>query len=384
MQFRSNNSTFEYYTLVTGIHEESDQVFVTLERSEFYVEGGGQPSDLGSIQSLAIRSMHEISGEIWHELEDRGDLFQGMRVKVIIDKEHRLEMSRQHTGQHLLSAFLHRDHDVRTVGFHIGTETATIDTDVPVTEEILEDVTENVLQAIREGIPVTAFIESGEDLKRLGLRKDTDLPGDVQIIRIGDLDFSACCGTHVDSTRELLFFIVRKVEKHKEGSRIYFQFGQRALMFAMDSVRIVQNIKEQLEVHETELPFRVGMLKEQTQDDHRVIAELREKLARAMLADPAWQGGLIYQELEEEEELIRTLSRGLAERGQDSILLDLRERKVYGNIFKDGLHGGRLFKELKNSSIRGGGGPRAFQGVADSAEELIAFGRRLKAALEEQ
>lgn len=384
MQFRENNIDFEYYTLVTGIHEEADQVFLTLERSEFYVEGGGQPSDKGTIGGLAVGSLHEIGGEIWHQVAGRGDLFRGMRVKVVIDRAHRLEMSRQHTGQHLLSALLQRDHDIRTVGFHIGEDTATIDTDGPVKEEVLEEVTGKVLTTIREGLPVTAFVESGEELRRLGLRKETDLSGDVQIIRIGDLDHSACCGTHVDSTRDLLFFIVRKTEKHKTGTRLYFQFGQRALDFAMDSVRIVQNIKEQLGVHETELPFRVGMLKEQTQDDYRVILELRGKLARAMLADPAWQGNLVYQELEEEEELIRTLSRGLAERGQDSILLDLRERKVYGNIFKDGLHGGRLFKEHKNSSIRGGGGPKAFQGVADSREELIAFGRRLKAALEEE
>lgn len=384
MPFRSNKDDFEYYTLVNGIHEESDKIFVTLERSMFYVEGGGQPSDKGSIHGREVLSMHEINGETWHELENGEGFFPGMRVKVWIDAEWRLEMSRQHTGQHLLSAYLDKDHALRTVGFHVGSETATIDTDGPVTEEILDDVTAKVLLAIREGIPVSAFVETGEGSKRLGLRKETDLAGDVQIIRIGDLDFSACCGTHVESTRDLLFFIIRKQEKHKEGSRIYFQFGRRALDFAMDSVRIVQDIKEQLGVHETELPFRVGMLIEQTADDHRVIQELREKLASAILKDPAWQGPLVYQELNEEEELIRTLSRGLGIKKQNSILLDLRELRVYGNIFKDGLHGGRLFKENKNSSIRGGGGPNAFQGVADSEEELVAFGRRLKETLEER
>lgn len=384
MQFRSNSSDFEYYTLVTGIHEESGRVFVTLERSEFFVEGGGQPSDQGSIHGLTLQSLHEINGEIWHEVAAQGDLFRGMRVKVILDKEHRLEMSRQHTGQHLLSGYLQQGYDIRTVGFHIGKDTATIDTDSLVTEEMMEAVSLKILWAIREGIPVTAFVESGQELKRLNLRKETERSFDVQIIRIGDLDYTPCCGTHVDSTRELLFFILRKVEKHKEGSRIYFQFGQRALLFARDAVRIVQNIKELLEVHETELPFRVGMLKEQTEEDYRIITELRTKLARAMLLDPAWQGELVYRELDLEEELIRTLSLGLAERGQSSILLDLRERKVYGNIFREGFHGGKLFKEQKNSSIRGGGGPRAFQGVADSEEELIAFGRRLKAAMEEK
>lgn len=383
MQFKTNHMEFEYYTLIQDIKEESGRYYIVLERSDFFVEGGGQPSDHGSVAGHEVLSIHEISGLAWHEVAKIDDLFIGMRVRVVIDKAYRLELSRQHTGQHLLSAILDRDYDIKTVGFHVGDETVTIDTDRPVEEEVIEDVARKVLQAITAGLEVAAFVESSEAMDRLGLRKEVAIEGAVQIIRIGDLDFSACCGTHVDSTTDLLFFLVRKVEKKRDGSRIYFQFGQRALDFALDAVRIVQDVKEQLEIHETEIPFRVRLLKEQTAEDEATITELRSKLVQQLLRLPDYQGPLIYEELDEDEELIRVLSLELSKQKKTSILLDLRELKIYGNIFKDGTSAGAIFRENKTSGIRGGGGPTAFQGVADSYEELVAFGRKLDNLLEE-
>ncbi|KAF5062296.1 hypothetical protein DSECCO2_306410 [anaerobic digester metagenome] len=383
MSFKNNHAEMEYYTLITQIHQEAGRHYLVLDRTEFFVEGGGQPSDQGTIQGHKVLSLHEIDGRIWHEVTDPSELFVGMRVKVEIDGEHRLEMSRQHTGQHLLSAILLRDHQLQTVGFHIGQETATIDTDCPVVEDILEDVAHQVNSAILEGIPVTFFIESADQLDRLGLRKAVDLQEDVQVIRIGDLDVSACCGTHVDSTSDLLFFFIRKVEKHKSGSRVYFQFGKRALDFALEAVRIVQDAKEQLEIHESEIPFRVRLLLEQTQEDARTITELRTKLARQMLQLNEYNEALVYQELDEEEELIRILASELGRQEKDAILLDMRQLRIYGSLYRDGLAAGALFRSHKIPGVRGGGGPHSFQGIADTKEELLTFGRKLKALLEE-
>lgn len=238
-------------------------------------------------------------------------------------------------------------------------------------------------QIILHGLEVSSFIEPAERIRKLGLNSDAEFSGDVQIIRIGDLDVSACCGTHVNSTQELLFFLVRKLEKHKTGSRVYFQFGRRALDFALDAVRIVQDAKEQLEIHETEIPFRLRLLVEQTQEDAQKISELRTKLAMQMLKLPEYNQPLVYQELDEEEDLIRSLALELGRQKRNSVLLDLRELRIYGNIFKDTVKAGQLFREQKIPGVRGGGGANSFQGLADSVDELIIFGRRLESVLEE-
>ncbi len=44
-----------------------------------------------------------------------------------IDWARRLDHMQQHTGQHVLSAAFDRLHRVRTVSFHLGAETSTID-----------------------------------------------------------------------------------------------------------------------------------------------------------------------------------------------------------------------------------------------------------------
>lgn len=383
MDFKSNHTEFEYYTLIRGIYEEADRYYVVLERSEFFAEGGGQPSDQGTIAGHPVLSVHQVNHETWHEINDPSDLFEGMRVKVEIDSSFRMEMSRQHTGQHLLSAVLEKEYNIKTLSFHIGADTATIDTDCLVDEDTIEIVSHKINQFIIHGLAVSSFIEPAERIQQFGLSNGAELTGDVQIIRIGDIDVSACCGTHVDSTQDLLFFLVRKLEKHKTGSRIYFQFGRRALDFALDAVRIVQDAKEQLEIHETEIPFRLRLLVEQTQEDAQKISELRSKLTQQMLKLPEYNLPFVYQELNEEEDLIRSLALELGKQKRNSVLLDLRELRIYGNIFKDTVTAGQLFREQKIPGVRGGGGAHSFQGLADSAEELIVFGRRLQSVLEE-
>lgn len=383
MGFKTNQTEFSYYTLIREIHQEADRCFLVLERSEFFAEGGGQPSDQGTIADHSVQSVYEVGNHTWHEIDNSAGLFEGMRVKVEIDAFFRLEMSRQHTGQHLLSALLEKEYGVRTLSFHIGPDTATIDTDQPVDETVLEKMAHKINQIILHGLEVSSFIEPAERIRKLGLNSDAEFSGDVQIIRIGDLDVSACCGTHVNSTQELLFFLVRKLEKHKTGSRVYFQFGRRALDFALDAVRIVQDAKEQLEIHETEIPFRLRLLVEQTQEDAQKISELRTKLAMQMLKLPEYNQPLVYQELDEEEDLIRSLALELGRQKRNSVLLDLRELRIYGNIFKDTVKAGQLFREQKIPGVRGGGGANSFQGLADSVDELIIFGRRLESVLEE-
>lgn len=383
MGFRSNHAELDYFTLIRSIREEGGHHYVVLDHSEFFPEGGGQPSDRGTIAGIPVLAVHEIADELWHEVPGTESFFAGMRVHVQIDEDYRWELSRQHTGQHLLSAVLLDRWGIQTIGFHIGDDTATIDTDRTVTEEMAEAAVLAVQQAILAGLPVSSFVETAEQLQHLGLRKATDLSGDVQIVAIGDIDRSACCGTHVDTTTDLLFFLIRRLENHKPGTRIHFQFGLRALDFAMEAVRIVSDAKDQLQIHETEIPFRIRLLVEQAREDERTIRELREKLVGQMLRLPAFNEPLVYQELDEDPELTRSLALELGRREQTSILLDLREDRIYGNIFLAGHSAGQLFKETRIPGVRGGGGPKAFQGIADSAQELIAFGRSLRQRIEE-
>lgn len=140
--FRNNSEELDYYTTIEGLSRRTEGLFVRLAESRFYALGGGQLTDVGTIDGHAVAEVEADENGLWHRVLKAQDFFVGRRVRVKVDKEERLEHSRQHTGQHLLSAILEDDFGIKTVAFHMGQEVSTIDTDGPVSEEVAEKVTE--------------------------------------------------------------------------------------------------------------------------------------------------------------------------------------------------------------------------------------------------
>ena len=97
---------------------------VYLDRTAFYPTSGGQPFDLGSIGGIAVREVVDEGDRIAHVLAS--PLAAGP-VECIIDWTRRFDHMQQHTGQHLLSAVFEELFHLRTVSFHLGAESATID-----------------------------------------------------------------------------------------------------------------------------------------------------------------------------------------------------------------------------------------------------------------
>ena len=80
---------------------------VTLDRTAFYPEGGGQPSDHGTMNGLAVTDVHEKDGVIFHSVE--GKVKTGETVFCRIDWERRFDHMQQHSGEHILSGILCAD-----------------------------------------------------------------------------------------------------------------------------------------------------------------------------------------------------------------------------------------------------------------------------------
>ena len=76
-----------------------------LNQTAFYPEGGGQPSDRGTLGEASVLSVHEKNGAIDHEV-DR-PLAPGTMTEGIVDWQYRLDNMQQHTGEHILSGLIH-------------------------------------------------------------------------------------------------------------------------------------------------------------------------------------------------------------------------------------------------------------------------------------
>src|SRR5688500_6743307 len=109
---------------VVAREQREQRLAVALDQSAFYPQGGGQPADTGTLGCAAVLDVQVEDGVIWHMLDRDlvADLVQGA-----IDWERRFDHMQQHHGQHLLSAAFERLYGLRTISFHLGATSSTID-----------------------------------------------------------------------------------------------------------------------------------------------------------------------------------------------------------------------------------------------------------------
>mmetsp|Transcript_8896 Transcript_8896/g.10313 ORF Transcript_8896/g.10313 Transcript_8896/m.10313 type:complete len:217 (+) Transcript_8896:146-796(+) len=90
------------------------QYAVVLEETVLYPEGGGQPSDHGTIAGVPVKLVeHNKDGQVVHMVEQ--GLEVGAEVEVQLDWSRRYDHMQQHTGQHVLSAVAEELNSANTV-----------------------------------------------------------------------------------------------------------------------------------------------------------------------------------------------------------------------------------------------------------------------------
>jgi alanyl-tRNA synthetase len=224
---------------VIRVEERGNKVGVLLDRTIFYPEGGGQPSDRGVIKGNGFRIIvDKVHGkdEIWHEgkLEGRPPR-EGDEVRLILDWEWRYENMRAHTGQHILSAVIKDLLGADTTGFQIFPDHSKIEIDYPgelswgLVNEIERKTNEIVWGDVE--VEVEVYEELPEDLKaRLRKALSEKVKPPIRIVKIGTVDVTPCGGTHVGSTREIgIVKVLNFYRKSRKLWRIEFAAGNRAL-----------------------------------------------------------------------------------------------------------------------------------------------------------
>ena len=218
----------EFDAVVREVVPQGDRWIATLDRTAFYPTSGGQPFDTGTLGPAKVLDVFDQpDGTIGHAL-DRA-LERNARVHGQIDWVRRFDHMQQHTGQHLLSAAFERELGARTVSFHLGTVSSTIDLDKEVSVEQLalgEEAANRVLWEDRE---VRVTVATAQEAARLPLRKESARTGDLRIVEIADYDVSACGGTHVSRTGAIGMIAITGSERFKGGLRVDFVCGRRAL-----------------------------------------------------------------------------------------------------------------------------------------------------------
>lgn len=279
------------------------RVALRLDRTIFYPEGGGQPSDRGIIEGNGFKVTVEHVKEtedVWHEGMLEGRLPKpGDSVRMALDWERRYENMRNHTGQHVLSAVLKKLYGLETTGFQIFEGYNKIEVDGEIDWEMIERAEIEANEIVSKGLPVTVeeYKYLPDDVVAILRKHVSKVKDKVRIVRIGEVDVTPCGGTHVKNTSEIgLIKVVNVYKKSRNLWRIEFVCGNRAFRYLNDMLKDYWASLDEMPNKNRPLVERVRELKNELEELETEKDFLRRSLwewkARALLKDAQEIGGV--------------------------------------------------------------------------------------------
>lgn len=225
----------EFEAVVVSVSGDGEKAgkFITLDRTAFYPNSGGQPWDEGTIikhngEEFRVAFVGKFSGDISHEVDKTG-LNPGDRVKCRIDWDRRYKLMRSHTAAHMLSAVINRETGALITGNQLGLDKNRIDFSLDNFDreklgEYIRMANEHVRQDHKVHISEMRREDVEKDPHLVKLAKG--LPPGIEILRmieISGLDKQPDGGTHVRSTKEVgEIELVGCENKGKDNRRVYF------------------------------------------------------------------------------------------------------------------------------------------------------------------
>ena len=377
---------------------------VALDRSAFYPASGGQPFDRGNLTATSRNGavlevpIDEVAedeqGEVWHYTAK--PLVAGTQVHAAIDWGRRLDHMQQHSGQHLLSAIFSRELGAHTVSFHLGDESSTIDLNTAsIAHASLERIERLANEAIAQERPITMRTVSRPEAEALfaagALRKLPERDGDIRLIEIDGVDLNACGGTHVRSTGQIGGLLLRSTEKVRQGLRVEFVCGLRAVAAARHDFRVLTEAAGALSISASQLPHSIERLLAESKHAAKERQRLREEVARyeasELLADAPVQDGFHIvrrQFADHDADYVKLLASKLAANPATIALLASTLQEPVSVVFARSADGkfscGELIRSaLADLGLRGGGSSTMAQGklqreAVDALFDCVAAG----------
>ena len=276
--YENNSLLKSCQAVVTACTESKGKYLIELDQTVFFPEGGGQLSDKGTISDAKVAHVAEKDGHILHECDK--PLAVGSMVEAKLDWMVRLDRMQQHLGEHILSYAFWKLFKANNVGFHMNEDNVTIDLDKEMTPEELLKAEHLTNEIIWDNRPVSVnYMDSTElEAHKNEMRKFNDkLTGILRIVSVEGADICTCCGTHPPFTGMVGSVKIIRSDKHKNGCRVKFLCGRRALLDADKKNNILLSVAADFSAKPEQVPERLAKL-------HKEVEELHEQLKAKTLA----------------------------------------------------------------------------------------------------
>ena len=387
---------FENECTVLSCQPAKEGFDVTVDKTVFFPNKGGQPCDTGTLGPVRVTDVRERGEELI--LRTDGPLPVGETVTGHIDEGRRLDIMEQHTGEHILSWCAYKLYDAVNVGFHCALTYATLDLDKPLTPQQVTAMEDMANALVRRNLAVTATIyDSEDDLKGVPLRKHAEgLIAPIRVVSIEGADSCTCCAPHVHFTGEIGAVKIVAAAAYKGGMRMTFLCGGRALKQFQKLQMTVDAVARKFSTAGDEvlsaLEKQENELKEVKKEKAALTARLEEYLTAELKAQAEDVKGrkLLVRHIDTDPKRLRPLALStLPEKGLTLLLTERAGQLTYvlcSNGLK--LDMGELIPAV-NLALGGKGGGRgtlaqgsapAPSGLTETVEQLRTYlGQRLSA-----
>lgn len=385
---------FEINANIIGLFDNKEKVnfikkghkgIIVSDKTSFYAEGGGQVADTGFIitddAKARVYNVQKKKYVILHYVEVEEGKLESCNALFKVNKERRLDITRNHTATHLLDQALRNllSDEVKQAGSLVDEFKLRFDFTYPnaLTNDEIKKIEDEVNEKIREQLPVKKEIMSykeSEKLGAIGLFEDKykDM---VRVVSVSDYSKELCGGCHVNNSSEILMFKIIQESSAASGiRRIEAITGKKVYEYLNKNIELINSISDELKTNQKNLLSRAKSLNEeikQLKDDIQKLKEFNEKDIykdiESEVKDIKGINLLVHKFDNEDLDTLRNFENRIKDKYKDLIIVfaTVKDNKIIftasvSDSLTDKYNAGKIVKEVSKITGGNGGGKKNF------------------------
>ena len=385
---------FEINANIIGLFDNKEKVnfikkghkgIIVSDKTSFYAEGGGQVADTGFIitddAKARVYNVQKKKDVILHYVEVEEGKLESCNALFKVNKQRRLDITRNHTATHLLDQALRNllSDEVKQAGSLVDEYKLRFDFTYPnaLTKDEIKKIEDEVNEKIREQLPVKKEIMSykeSEKLGAIGLFEDKykDI---VRVVSVSDYSKELCGGCHVNNSSEILMFKIIQESSAASGiRRIEAITGKKVYEYLNKNIELINSISDELKTNPKNVLSRAKSLNEEIKelkDDIQKLKEFNEKDIYKDIENEVKDidgiNLLVHKFDNEDLDTLRNFENRIKDKYKDLIIVfaTVKDNKIIftasvSDSLTDKYNAGKIVKEVSKITGGNGGGKKNF------------------------
>ena len=385
---------FEINANIIGLFDNKEKVnfikkghkgIIVSDKTSFYAEGGGQVADTGFIitndAKARVYNVQKKKDVILHYVEVEEGKLEYCNALFKVNKQRRLDITRNHTATHLLDQALRNllSDEVKQAGSLVDEYKLRFDFTYPnaLTKDEIKKIEDEVNEKIREQLPVKKEIMSykeSEKLGAIGLFEDKykDM---VRVVSVSDYSKELCGGCHVNNSSDILMFKIIQESSAASGiRRIEAITGKKVYEYLNKNIELINSISDELKTNPKNVLSRAKSLNEEIKelkDDIQKLKEFNEKDIYKDIENEVKDidgiNLLVHKFDNEDLDTLRNFENRIKDKYKDLIIVfaTVKDNKIIftasvSDSLTDKYNAGKIVKEVSKITGGNGGGKKNF------------------------